>query len=94
MSRRHQLLATLELLLWNSASKQDQMGYPVPEGYGTAAGSHVWQGRGVHAERAHMEASCPLVNRTYRSAGFLQFHLMTIFFSLMQLLFLVPHLLS
>ena len=26
------------------------MAYPAPQGYGTAAGSHAWQGRGVHAE--------------------------------------------
>ncbi len=62
------------------------MAYPVPQGYGTAAGSHVWQASGVQAEGAHMEASCPLANNSYRSAEFLGFPLMTIFFTLMQLL--------
>lgn len=69
------------------------MAYPVPK-YGIAAGSHVWQSRGVHAKGAHMETSCPLASSSYRSVEFLQLHFMTIFFGLMQLLFLLPHLLS
>ena len=57
----------------------------VPNGYGTAAGSHVRQGIGVHVEAAHMKVSCPLASR---SAGFSQFHLMTVSFSLPTCLFL------
>ena len=29
------------------------MAYPIPKGYGTVVGSHVWQGCGVHAEGTH-----------------------------------------
>ena len=95
-SRHHQLLAILKPLLCNNLEQTQQAGLnglSIPKGYGAAAGSHVWQGGAgqgtrrfhVHAEGAHVEVSCPLASSSYRSAEFLQFHLMTMLFSLKQL---------
>ena len=48
-------------------------------GYSTAAGSHVWNGRGVHVEGAHTEVSGPLASSCYRPAELFRFDLTTIF---------------
>ena len=44
------------------------MAYPVTKGYGTATGSHVCKGCGVHVKGAHTEVSGALAISTYRSA--------------------------
>ena len=68
------------------------MAYPVSKGYSTATGSHVWQSCCVHVKGAHVEVSNAFASSSYRSAEL--FQLTTGFFSLTNLLFLVPHLLS
>ncbi len=87
------ILGTNPMLQVSLDSQKDEVPYPVPIDYCTAAGSHVWDCGCVHVESAHTEVSSLLAS-SYRSLRLFGFNLMTVFFSLMHLLPLLPHLLS